>query len=383
MSNLKDLFLLDQDVVFLNHGSFGACPKPVFETYQNWQLRLERQPVKLLGREFTTLMNRARRELAVYLHTEPGNLAFVPNATHGVNVIARSLALSPGDEILTSDHEYGACNYTWEFNSLNTGATYKHQHISLPAVSKEDLLSQFWQGVTPNTKVIFISQITSPTAMRFPVGEICRRAREQGIITVIDAAHSPGQIPVDLTAMNADFVVGNCHKWMLAPKSAGFLYARPEVQALIKPLVVSWGYNPTPNLLSGFPWIDLLEWRGTIDPAPYLTVPAAIRFMEENDWESVRAQSHSMLREAIHRICVLTGLPPLYPLESDLYAQMGIAPLPPETDIDLLKQRLYDDYLIEVPLINWQGHKFVRISIQGYNTAKDIDSLLFALGKYL
>ena len=379
MNKIKNLFLLDQSVVFLNHGSFGACPKIVFETYQQWQLRLEHQPVKLLAREFTSLMNHARQELARYLHTVPSNIALVPNATHGVNVIARSLSLEPGDEILTSNHEYGACNYIWTFNSKLSGARYIQQPIPLPATSEEEILAQFWQGVTPKTKVIFISHITSPTAMHIPVEAICKKARQQGILTIIDAAHSPGQIPLDLTAMGADFVAGNCHKWMLAPKSAGFLYVHPNVQHLIKPLVVSWGYDPTPNLKSSYPWIDLLEWRGTIDPAPFLTIPAAIRFMEEYHWENVRASSHALLKDAISRICELTSLPPLYPLESNLYAQMGIAPLPPRTDIVSLKKALYDDYKVEVPLIDWEGHKFARISVQGYNTPEDIDALLFAL----
>ncbi|MCD6400680.1 MAG: aminotransferase class V-fold PLP-dependent enzyme, partial [Anaerolineales bacterium] len=323
MTSIKNLFLLDKDIVFLNHGSFGACPKPVFAEYQQWQLHLERQPVKFLGRDFTTLMNQTRHTLAAYLHTAAGNLAFVPNATHGVNVIARSLALKAGDEILTSDHEYGACNYIWEFNSSKMGAIYKKQPIPLPVNNSSEILEHFWKGVTPQTKVIFISHITSPTALRMPVEAICARARQQGILTIVDAAHSPGQIPLDLSELDADFVVGNCHKWMLAPKSAGFLYARPDVQHIIEPLVVSWGYDAPPNLQSGFPWIDLLEWRGTIDPSPFLTIPAAIQFMQDHDWENVRTASHNLLKDAIRRICALSSIPPLYPLESDLYAQMG------------------------------------------------------------
>ena len=383
MTSIKNLFLLDKDIVFLNHGSFGACPKPVFAEYQQWQLHLERQPVKFLGRDFTTLMNQTRHTLAAYLHTAAGNLAFVPNATHGVNVIARSLALKAGDEILTSDHEYGACNYIWEFTSSKTSAYYKKAHIPLPVKTSDEILEHFWKGVSPKTRVIFISHITSPTALRMPVEAICAHARQQGILTIVDAAHSPGQIPLDLSELDADFVVGNCHKWMLAPKSTGFLYARPDVQHIIEPLVVSWGYDSPPNLQSGFPWIDLLEWRGTIDPSSFLTIPAAIQFMAEYDWESVRTTSHNLLKDAIRRICALTSMPPLYPLESDLYAQMGIAPLPAETDLTLLKQRLYDEFQVEVPLNAWQEKKFVRISVQGYNTPEDIDALVNALGRLL
>lgn len=382
MSSLRDHFLLDPDIVFLNHGSYGASPKPVFEAYQNWQRRLERQPVLFLGRELPALIRESRVALGEYLHAEADDLVYIPNATHGINIVARSLMLKSGDEILTTDHEYGACDYTWDAVCRKTGAEYIHQPIPLPVHSSGEIVEQFWEGVTPRTKVIYLSHITSSTALRLPVEEICRRARDRGILTIIDAAHAPGQIPVDLQALGADMVFGNCHKWMLAPKGSAFLYARREVQDLIQPLVVSWGTHPTPDIATGSRFIDILQWTGTKDPTAALAVPTAIQFMQDHDWEEVRLQCHALLRQGIERICDLTGLAPLYPLDSDFYSQMGIAPLP-SSDLLVLKERLYNEFKIEVPLIEWQDHYFIRISIQGYNMQSDVDALLDALGVLL
>ena len=378
MSSLKEYFLLDPTLVFLNHGSFGATPKPVFEAYQNWQLRLERQPVLFLGRELPELLRKSRHALGNYLNADPDDLIYIPNATHGVNIVAHSLQLGPDDEILTTDHEYGACDYTWDFVCGKTGAKYIRQLIPLPVSMEDEIVEQFWKGLTSKTKVVYLSHITSSTALRFPVEKICRRARSAGILSIIDAAHSPGQIPVDLQLLGADIVFGNAHKWMLAPKGAAFLYVRREIQGLINPLIVSWGTHPTPDIATGSRFIDILQWTGTKDPAAALTVPTAIQFMKDHNWEYVRNQCHVLLRQAIERICDLTKLPPLYPLDSDFYSQMGIAPLP-KSDLAMLKSLLYDDYQIEVPLTEWQDQQFIRISIQGYNTQADVDALVDAL----
>ena len=378
MPSLKEYFLLDPSVVFLNHGSFGATPKPVFEAYQDWQLRLERQPVLFLGRELNGLLLQSRSVLGEYLNADPADLVYIPNATHGVNIIAHSLQLNPGDEILTTDHEYGACDYTWEFICEKTGAKYLHQPIPLPVHSDEEIVEQFWQGVTPQTKALYLSHITSPTALRLPVEEICSRARQAGILTIVDAAHSPGQIPVDLQKLNADMVFGNAHKWLLNVKGSAFLYVRRELQPLIEPLIVSWGYHPTPEIATGSRFIDLLQWTGTKDPTAALTIPNAIQFMKDHDWDSVRCECHRLLRQTIERICDLTQLPPLYPLDSDFYGQMGIAQLP-SSNLPLLKYRLYNEYKVEVPLTEWGNRQFIRVSIQGYNTQEDVDMLVHVL----
>jgi isopenicillin-N epimerase len=383
MNNLREYFLLDPEIIFLNHGSFGATPKPVFDSYQNWQLRLERQPVLFLGREHDELLLKSRIDLGEYVNAAAEDLAYIPNATYGVNIVARSLNLKPGDEVLSSDHEYGACDYTWEFLCGKAGARYIHQQISLPIQSDADMVDQFWSGVTPHTRAIFLSHITSPTALKFPVEKICELAHKAGILTIIDAAHAMGQISLDLSEIGADFYTSNCHKWSLAPKGAAFLYARRDMQAIVEPLVVSWGFGNPAQLGTGSRYIDILQWTGTRDPAAALAVPAAIQFMAEFDWETVRHECHLLLGQAIERICELTGLPSIYPIGSDFYVQMGVAPLPAETDLNALKSRLYDEFKIEVPLTQHGEGKFIRISIQGYNGQSDIDALVNALNYLL
>lgn len=380
---LKNLFLLDPQVIFLNHGSFGACPRPVFETYQDWQRRLEREPVQFLGVELDNLLRESRQVLGEYLHVPASDLVYVTNATHGVNIIARSLPLNSGDEVVTTNQEYGACNYAWEFACQRSGATYKYQAITVPVTSEDEIVDEFWQGVTPRTKVIYISHITSPTSLALPAQKICQRAHQAGILTVIDGAHAPGQISLDLANMQADFYVGNCHKWMLSPKGAGFLYARPEVQDLIEPLIVSWGYLSKTSAPRETRFIDLLQWTGTKDPAAALSVPAAIEFMQANHWEDVQVSCHDVLRIAIERMCSLSGLTPLYPLESNLYYQMGTIPIPRVRDINELKTRFYDDYKIEILAFEWNARHFLRVSVQGYNSQDDIEQLIDAFIKLL
>jgi len=208
---LKSQFLLDPDVVFLNHGSFGACPRTVFEVYQNWQLELERQPVAFLGRRAIGLLAEARARLGAYLGCEADSLVYFPNPTTALNMVARSLALQAGDEILTTDHDYGALDRTWRFICKKSGARYIRRAVPLPVGSQDEFVENFWLGVTPQTRVIFISHITSPTALIFPVTQICRRAREAGILTIVDGAHAPGQIPLSLETIGADLYAGACH----------------------------------------------------------------------------------------------------------------------------------------------------------------------------
>jgi isopenicillin-N epimerase len=376
---LKEFFLLDPDVIFLNHGSFGAAPRPVFQAYQDWQRRLERQPVLFLGRELHDLLAEARAALGAELRADPDDLVLIPNATFGVNLVARSLPLEPGDEVLGSDHEYGACERTWQFVCAKTGAVYRRQSVPLPAATEEELLEAFWAGVTPRTRVILLSHITSPTAVRLPVAALCARARAAGILTLIDGAHAPGQIPLDLPAIDPDFYTGNLHKWALSPKGAAFLYTRRDRQPLVEPLVVSWGWTAEAPRVPATTYVDLLEWWGTVDPAAPLSVPAALRFQADHDWPVVRRDCHCLATEALLRIGELTGLPPLYPPGSDLYAQMVAAPLPPQVDPDALQARLYDEHRIEVPCLDWNGRPLIRVSIQGYNDPADVDALVGAL----
>ena len=381
MFGLRRHFLLDPSVCYLNHASFGAAPRPVFRAYQRWQRELERQPVEFLGRRYKDLMQAARQSLADYLGTDADNLVYTTNVTESLNIVAHSLNLGPGDEVLSTDHEYGALDSTWRFLAKERGYAYINQPIPVPLISPPAFVAALWKGVTPRTRVIFLSHITSPTALIFPVEQVVRRARKAGMLTVVDGAHTPGQIPLQLTDLGADFYGGNLHKWLCAPKGAGFLYARPEVQYLLKPLVVSWGYEAETPGLSLF--VDHHEWTGTRDIAALLSVPAAIEFQRQHNWEMVRRACHELVREAHERIYALA---PLCPPISDFGSgglqgglQMVSAPLPDDTDLTALKTRLYDDYHIEIPLILWNGRKLIRVSVQGYNTRRDVEMLVDAL----
>ncbi len=379
-AQVKSQFLLDPEVIFLNHGSFGACPRPVFEVYQNWQLELERQPVAFLGRRAVGLLADARAKLGAYLGCAADHVVYFPNPTTALNMVTRSLALQPGDEVLATDHEYGALDRTWRFICKKSGARYIRRAVPLPVGSQDEFVEHFWQGVTPHTRVIFISQITSPTALVFPVAAICRRAREAGILAIVDGAHAPGQIPVNLEAIGADIYTGACHKWMLSPKGASFLYARPEVQAWLEPLVVSWGYESDPGFGSGNQFVDYHQWQGTRDLAAFLSVPAAIDFMEDNNWVQVREACHHLAIETRYRIERLTGLSPI--CGEDWIGQMFTVRLPPLEGLNL-QPRLYDEFRIEVPQVKWNGQSMLRVSIQGYNSPDDVEVLLSSLGKLL
>ena len=374
-----EFFQVRRDIAFLNHGSFGACPRPVFEVYQRWQRELEAQPVEFLGRRLSGLLAEARARLATYLGAHTDDLVFVPNATYGMNIVARSLELQPGDEVLGTDHEYGAVARTWRFICGQRGAAYRAQPIPLPATDADALVEQLWEGVTERTRVIVVSHITSPTALIFPIAAICRRAAERGILTVVDGAHAPGQIDLALDALGADFYTGNLHKWLCAPKGSGFLYARPERQHLLRPLAVSWGWEaerPGPS-----PFQDYFEWTGTDDPAAYLSVPAAIAFQEEHDWAAVRAACHTLAATARERIAALTGLPQISPDSPNWWMQMCAAPLPMRADVprEELHRRLWEEHGVEVPITDWQNQRFVRVSIQAYNSPADVERLLAAL----
>jgi isopenicillin-N epimerase len=372
-------FLVRPDIAFLNHGSFGARPRPVFEAQRRWQRELEAEPVAFLGRRLPGLLAEARAPLATSLNVGANDLVFVPNATHGMNIIARSLDLQPDDEVLGTDHEYGAVERTWRFNCERQGAVYRTQPISLPVTSAESIIEQLWQGVTDRTRVIVTSHISSPTALIFPVTEIAERAASQGILTAIDGAHAPGQLDLNLQAIGADFYVGNGHKWLSGPVGAGFLYARPDRQHLLKPLIVSWGWEPREPGLS--PFIDLFDWIGTDDPSAYLSIPAAIAYQRDHTWSEVRAACHALARYTQAEIATDTGLPPISPDSPEWWVQMCVAPLPINENLSAkeLQRRLWEDFQVEVPITDWQGQRFVRVSIQAYNSAADVERLLDGL----
>ena len=362
-------FLIRDDIIFFNHGSFGACPRTVFERYQAWQLELERQPIEFLLRDRPQLMGDARAYIAGYFNVSADDIVFVTNVTSGLNVAVRSLPLQPGDEILTTNHEYGAVNRLLEFVASKSGARIEQHQVRLPYESDEAFADALFADASANTKAIVISHITSPTSLIFPVELICRRARELGILTIIDGAHAPGQLPLDLTAIAADIYSGNFHKWLCAPKGAGFLHVRPEHHHMIDPLVISHGWH------EGASFVERNEWCGTRDIASYLSVPAAIDFQGAHDWESVRAECHELAALTQARLCDRYGMPPF---SADQFSQMVTIPLP-AFDAEEVRRRIYDDFRIEVPIGQFLDGYGIRVSVQAYNSAEEIEQLLNAL----
>ncbi|MBK7702434.1 MAG: aminotransferase class V-fold PLP-dependent enzyme [bacterium] len=377
-TELRRLFLLRDDVVFLNHGSFGACPRPVFDVYQALQRELEAEPVDFLARErdLPARLAAARARLAAFVGADRDEIVFVPNTTTGLNIVARSLDLHPGDEILTTDHEYGAMDRTWTFVGGKTGAKYVPRALPLPLQDPQAVVEAVWGGVSGRTRVFFVSHITSTSGVRLPVEELVARARERGIFTVVDGAHGPGQLDLDLHALGADVYVGNCHKWLMSPKGAALLYVRGDRQDLIEPLAVSWGWHDDQPGPSRF--VDEQEWIGTRDVSAYLAVPAALDFFAEHDWPRVRARCRELLLEARTRLLEVVRLPALCPPDPWLL-QMAVVPLPAGVDATALQLALRRDHLVEAPVTRFAGRDWLRISIHGYNTTGDVDRLVTAL----
>ena len=371
-SDFRAQFLLEPGITFLNHGSFGACPRPVFEEYQRLQLELEQQPVRFLGREFRDRMAQARADLAAYLGADADDLVYVPNATTGLNIVAKSLNLQAGDEVLTTDHEYGALDRTWTFVCRKAGARIVRAPVRVPIESVEEVVEGIWSHVTDRTRVLFLSHITSPTALILPIEPLIARARDAGILSIIDGAHAPGQIPLDLTALGADVYAGNCHKWMLAPKGAAFLHVRQAVQSRIEPLVVSWGWeseHPGPSR-----FVDHHEWTGTRDISAFLTVPAAIRFMADNDWWTVAARCRQMLFEHHANLLAVTGGTGLSPATPTWLAQMAAFEIATD-DPQAFQKRLHDEHHVEVPIVRWNERSLLRVSVNAYNRPDDLDTV--------
>lgn len=388
MDSLKSEYMLDPEVVYLNHGSFGACPRVVFETYQSWQRELERNPVKFLSQRSGVALEESRKRLAAFLGVQPGEVVYFTNPTTAFNMAARSLELKPGDEILASEYEYPAMESAWGYIAQRSGARYLHQATPLPVSSAEEFIEAFWAGVNERTRVIFLSHIAPFAAFILPIQEICQRARAAGIITIIDGAHAPSQIPLNLTEIGADVYVGACHKWLSAPKGSGFLYARPEAQAWLEPLVISGGWPKvkppeTAAAPDGRSWLVVYnEGQGTRDPSAFLAVPSAIDFQAAHDWDKQRARCHRLASETRQRINALTGLPALCPDSSEFFSQMASVQLP-ELDLAAFTRFLDEEYHIVAPIIPVNGRHCLRYSFQAYNDQADADCLVEAMERYL
>ncbi|MBF6607488.1 MAG: aminotransferase class V-fold PLP-dependent enzyme [Flavobacterium sp.] len=373
---MKDHFLLSPDITFLNHGSFGACPKPVFDAYQDWQLQLERNPVQFIVNDGPKYLLESKRCLAEYINCLPTDFYFTQNPTAAVNTIMRSLHLSAGDEILATNHEYGAMDRTWDFYCRQSGAKYVRQPISLPVKSAEKVIEEFWQGYTSRTKVVFINHMSSVTAMFFPVKEIIIRAKELGLITIIDGAHIPGHIPLDLSDLDPDYYTGALHKWLLTPKGSSFLYVRKELQSQLDPLIVSWGFgNPGP---SDNQFLEYHEQQGTRDFSAYLTIPTAIDFMNRNLWNERTSICRQIVKDNYQLFCNLLDTEPLCPITNDFLGQMASIPIR-SADPLKLKDVLYRHYKIEIPVMTLNDRVYLRYSINVYNSQTDLDILYDAL----
>lgn len=373
---LRAQFLLRSDVTYLNFGSFGACPRPIFERYQQFQLELEQEPVQFIVDTGLRYLAESRKALGNYLHADGDDLVYVVNPSHAVNLIAKSLRLSAGDEILTTNLEYGACDRAWQYYCEKAGARYVRQPIELPLQSKEHFVSQFLQGISANTKLIFLSHITSATALRFPVELIIKEAKSRGILTFIDGAHAPGQIELNLTELGADIYTGACHKWMMTPKGSSFLYVRRSLQDQFDPLVISWGYRSDNPSHSQF--LDYHQTQGTRDFSAFLCTPAALAFMEKYNWPLVAAECRSLVHMNAPRFCSLLETAPLAPLHEDFILQLMSFKLS-TTEAERVKATLFNDYHIEVPVMRQGNEVYLRYSINAFNTQEDLDRLYDAM----
>jgi isopenicillin-N epimerase len=380
MNNIKSKFLLDPSITFLNFGSFGASPKQVFDDYQKWQRELEFSPVQFITVNGIKYLQHSREALGKFIGCHADDVVMVTNPSYAVNIIAKSLKLQAGDEVLTTNLGYGACDRTWTYYCNKVGAKYVQQKINLPIASKESFLQDFFAGVNEKTKLIFVDHITSATGLILPVQEICDFANEKGILIFIDGAHAPGQIDVNLQTLNVDMYTGACHKWMMTAKGSSFLYVKKSLQYLFDPLVVSWGYDAIYPSHSKF--LDYHQMQGTRDFSAFLTIPAAIQFMQENNWEVNRVVCNEIVMSNAKRFCDLLNTQPISPITKDFIGQMFSIPIN-SNDSLALKALLFNKYKIEVPVMPHNDMLFIRYSIQAFNIQEDLDVLYVAMNDIL
>ncbi len=370
-------WILDPDLVFLNHGSFGACPRPVLEEQHRWRIRMERQPVRFFVRDLEGLLDSARSELAAFLHAPAEDLAWVPNATGGVNAVLRSLRLAPGDELLTTDHEYNACRNALEFVADAAGARVVVVPIPFPVAGPDHVLDAILARAGDRTRLALIDHVTSQTGLVLPVEQIVPALANRGIDTLVDGAHAPGMLDLRLDEIGAAYYTGNCHKWLCSPKGAGFLYVRPDRQRDIRPVAISHGANSPRQDRSRF--LQEFDWVGTDDPSPMLCVPSAIRFMGNlmpGGWPALRAHNRALTLEGRRVLAEALGI--ALPCPDAMIGSLATLPLP-DGGLEPPKSAMYADPLqddllrrwrIEVPVIPWpcMPHRLIRISAQAYNS---------------
>ena len=376
---LREQFLIDPTVAYLNHGSYGACPIPVFEAYQAYQKELETEPASLLYRDFASRIQKSRERLTLFLNCQSDQLAFVRNATYGMNMAANSVDLQPGDKVLATNFEYGAVERMWEMICAERGAELVKVKIPLPYQSSEAMIQLFKSQIDSSIKVITFPHISAATAQLFPIKDLVQLAKSHGAISVIDGAHAPGQINVNLKDIDADFYVGNCHKWMLSPKGVGFVYVARKWEDKIRPPAISWG-----NISSGTNRL-LLEndWQGTADISPILAVEDSITFLKENQWfNRVIPECSKLIDEFNTTILDVTGMRSLYE-KNDFEPPQMRSFLLPDGNHSSLHNRLFHDSMIELPVfMDFEDH-FFRVSVQAYNNRSDLERLIDALKELL
>jgi isopenicillin-N epimerase len=381
--SLRACFGLEPGLVFLNHGSFGARPREVLEAQDAYRRELEASPVDFLSRRSSALLDAALGRLAAYVGAKSENLAFVTNATTGLAIAAASARLGPGDEVLGSDHEYGACVLGWRRACARAGASWREFAVPLPWAGEADFLSRLEAAFSPRTRVLFLSQVTSPTALRFPVEKAVALAAGRGILTVIDGAHVPAQLPLDLEALGADYYAGNCHKWLCAPLGSAFLYVKPGLHESLVPPIASWGLvAEAEGDVSHDAYVGTtvlarrLRWLGTRDPTPFLAVPAAIDFLDRHDSPARAKACVGLAHATARRAAALLGFEPVSDEGQGL--RMALVPLPP-CDAGQVKSELFHRHRIEVPATSHGGKSYLRLSFHLYNDETDAEAFLSAL----
>ena len=394
MTNREDwaaLWPLERGVAFLNHGSFGACPTEVLRHQAALRAEMEAEPVRFLGRELDDRLDAAREALAAFVGADPDDLAFIANATSGVNAVLRSLTFSAGDEVLTTDHCYAACRNTLDYVASRSGARVNVAVIPFPVASPDAVVDAVLSKVTPRTRLALLDHITSPTGIILPIERMVAELARRGIETLVDGAHAPGMVPVDLRALGAAYYSGNCHKWLCAPKGTAFLWVRHDRRRDVRPLTISHGANVTradqPRFRLEF------DWTGTSDPTGFLTVPKAIEYVGSllpGGWPAVMARNRALALEARRLLCAAVGSSA--PGPNDMIGSLASVVLPdgPTTDIgwrrpDPLQRRLFEDWRIEVPVMSWPAppRRLIRVSAQLYNRLSDYERLAEGLGKEL
>lgn len=374
----KSDFLLNEKIYFFNNGSFGACPKVVFDKYQDWQRVIEYQPVKFYLKDLLPKLKESRRLIGDFIGADADDLILIRNATYAANLVIRSLELGRSDEVLITNHEYGACRNAWEFWQQQKGFKLKLIKIALPLPNTAALLENIKSQLTGRTRVIFFSHISSKTAQLFPAAEICRLAKEYDLISIVDGAHAVGHYPLHLPDIEPDFYFSNVHKWLFAPKGTAFLYTRKERQHLVKPLITSWGWGSERELPSGSDYVDTNQFYGTSDLSSFLTIPAAIEFYRNNKVEKLKINSNLLLKYFVREANRITQQKPLYQQIPDALL-MAVIEVPKIYSAAQLKDLLYDRYLIEAPVLEWEGRLLIRISIQIFNTKTEVEYFLKTL----